>query len=436
MRRLSRPSWPVALTIHLVASLVLAFVLLADRQWALSDVAFYYDWSGLVARGEIPYRDFFFDYPPLALLPLMAPRVMTGLGDLAYGTYLILFAALMAILAVILSLVVRRYVARLRPLLAGAPLRRHLLAMTLAMPILFARFDLWPILLTALAFLAIVDRRPGLSGLLLGLGIAAKLYPVVLLPVFAGYSWFAGDKRGSLVLAGAAVLVAAASFIPFALMAPGGGLSETLRFQQDRGLQIETTAAGVLQLIAIGAADRPEIVHVTTYELVSDGVAAFLSIQPMIAAIALGGALLVGWYRLREARDLPHAPLVLAGASVAVLLAFVLTNRALSPQHVYWLLPFVALLPWRRSALLLGALVTTLLVVPLLYDQLLAQDPVVVVVLNLRNALLLTLAIALLAWPILGETTTAAPGRASTGSRGGRTDSSRRDSPSPSDHAT
>ena len=38
---------------------------------------------------------------------------------------------------------------------------------------------------------------------------------------------------------------------------------------------------------------------------------------------------------------------------LATLLLVMLANKVLSPQYIAWLLPFGALLPWRKTALLL-----------------------------------------------------------------------------------
>ncbi|EAZ88132.1 hypothetical protein CY0110_10907 [Crocosphaera chwakensis CCY0110] len=55
-----------------------------------------------------------------------------------------------------------------------------------SLPLLPWRYDLFPSFLTILAFYYLF-KQPIISGILLGCGILAKLYPVILLPVFIIY---------------------------------------------------------------------------------------------------------------------------------------------------------------------------------------------------------------------------------------------------------
>jgi hypothetical protein len=81
----------------------------------------------------------------------------------------------------------------------------------------------------------------------------------------------------------------------------------------------------------------------------------------------------------------------IAASIVAAVLALIVTNKVLSPQYLIWLLPFGALL--RRGPLLLltAACALTTLIWPVLYEQLLALDAPVIVLLNVRNLVLCVL---------------------------------------------
>jgi hypothetical protein len=74
---------------------------------------------------------------------------------------------------------------------------------------------------------------------------------------------------------------------------------------------------------------------------------------------------------------------------LATLLLVMLANKVLSPQYIAWLLPFGALLPWRKTVLLLAICLLTTLVYPLLFDDLRRMQPLAVALLNVRNLLLL-----------------------------------------------
>src|SRR5208283_2691997 len=75
-------------------------------------------------------------------------------------------------------------------------------------------------LLFVLALLAFTS--PVGRGALLGLATAAKLFPVVLLPLFAA-GWRSRNRRDSLVTVGIFALVVVAAFAAFV---PSGGLHE------------------------------------------------------------------------------------------------------------------------------------------------------------------------------------------------------------------
>src|SRR4029079_12404552 len=97
----------------------------------------------------------------------------------------------------------------------------------------------FPALLTVLALLCLLRQRPGWAGIWLGLGVAAKLYPAVLLLVFGAYS-LAGKNRPALLrLALGSAGVLAATLLPFVLLTPGPLLS-FLRYHELRGLQLES----------------------------------------------------------------------------------------------------------------------------------------------------------------------------------------------------
>src|SRR5438132_475729 len=66
------------LAFQLIALLAVALVTLPGiAQWHALDLSIYYQDSLQLLRGRIPYRDFALEYPPLALLPFVLPRLAT-----------------------------------------------------------------------------------------------------------------------------------------------------------------------------------------------------------------------------------------------------------------------------------------------------------------------------------------------------------------------
>jgi hypothetical protein len=147
------------------------------------------------------------------------------------------------------------------------------------------------------------------------------------------------------------------------------------------------------------------------------GAAQALNLQALVVLAALAGTLGLFYLRLSDEVRRSGAPSItaLVEASAAVLLALILTNKVLSPQYILWFLPFAALLSRPQAYLVILAAVLTMIIFPLNYERLIALEPALIVVLNLRNALLVILLVTLLA----GPSTTAAVARLRRGLRRG-----------------
>ena len=119
------------------------------------------------------------------------------------------------------------FYAALAPLLVGS--------------LILSRFDLWPALLVVAALAALLAGRDGIGWAFLGAAVAAKLWPLVLVPLALLWSARRGHARSAL----AGVAVAALAFVPFALIAPHG-LWHSVSGQASRPLQIESLGAALL----------------------------------------------------------------------------------------------------------------------------------------------------------------------------------------------
>jgi len=382
------------LAFQLIALLTVALVTLPGvGQWHALDLSIYYQDSLQLIHGRLPYRDFALEYPPLALLPFALPRLVTFGQRLDFAGYAWLFLIENAIFNTLIALVI----AQIRGLRAAGPaLALYALLVALTAPLLPWRYDLFPALLTALALLCLLRQRPGWAGIWLGLGVAAKLYPAVLLLVFGAY-YLAGKNRPALLrlaLGGAGAL--AATLLPFLLIAPGPLLS-FLRYHQLRGLQLESLPAGVIVLAhVLGITPARLEFNYGALHVASPLAGALLGWLPVVFVEVFGVVLVSGLARFREEQALDghvtNASLV--AYSVAALLAFIITNKVFSPQYVIWLLPFAPLLRLRQASALLAICALTIVLFPFNYDHLLGMELLPVLLLNLRNLL----TVALLGW--------------------------------------
>ena len=341
----------------------------------ITDLSVYARDAELLLSGHLPYRDFAFEYPPLALAPITAGAAL-GTAPRAYAIVfgLLMLAAGVALLALTAALARDRgrtaaWVVALAPLLTGAMVRTH--------------FDLVAIALAVAALLALARDRPALGFALLGTGAMTKLIPGLLVPVAA--AWMLARGRPGLVraLAACAAVVVVAS-LPFL----GRGELDAYHYQLSRPVQVESTPATVLFALGgsrvTGTTTEPD--RYGSNGLVGGAASAVQGAFAALLVAALAGVVLLV---LRGAGD--ERSLVLG--SLGAVLAFLALGKVLSPQFAIWLVPFAAL-AWTLderalAAALLVAVGLTQLEFPVRYADLVRGESGTIAIVAVRNAVLL-----------------------------------------------
>jgi hypothetical protein len=349
--------------------------------WTLLHVGFYKDkkiidtpvyqrYGNAMADGKVPYRDFKVEYPPGAL-PVFALPGLAEPGrdqDVSRGfrrtfetlMWLCGAAALLAMAVVLRALRRPRREVWLALLLAAvAPLALG--------SVILSRFDLWPAALVVAALAALVSGRLRIGHAFLGLGVTAKLYPAILIPLGLAYVWKRAGRREALTCLAVAAGVIAAVFLPFVVVAPGG-VWDSLTGQFERPLQVESLGSALLlaahHLFGVGVTADTSHGSQNLAGTAADAVA----IGTTVAQIAA-----LSWIWITFARG-PASGDLLVRASAAALCAFIAFGKVLSPQFLIWLIPVVPLVRGRRgflaSGLLVAALVMTQLWFPFRYFRL------------------------------------------------------------------
>ena len=346
----------------------------------VNDLFVYRIFAEPVLAGGLPYRDVFFEYPPLAAPAIALPGVL-GTGE---DEFRLAFAAWTLVLAGALVLLAGALAAR-----TGGDRRRALLAAALAPlvcgALLRTHFDLAPVALTLAALWLVCADRPRSGLALLGVGALVKGFPLVAVPVALAWLLGRGRRREAMQggLACLAVLLAGAGA---ALVVSPDGALDALRYHLERPVQIESPAA--MTLLGLDAAGLGEAVSVSSHR--SDGLlhpAGDAVTALMGVALATVVALLVG----RAARAGERRQVVLA--SLAAVTAFAALGKVLSPQFVIWVLPLGALaLAWRMHALalaVLAAAVLTQVEFPAHYFDVVAREPLALALVALRDLVLI-----------------------------------------------
>lgn len=300
-----------------------------------SDVPFLYRERGF-ADGALPYRDAVLEYPVLtgAIMQVSAvvARALQGAFpidglDQALAESVHFYdvtTVLMALCAFVVVLATAATVPR-RPwdamLVAASPLL--LLSATI-------NWDLLAIALTSLAILAWTRDRPLAAGILVGLGAAAKLYPVLLLGPMLLVALRERDRPAALQRFGLTALGAMAAWlvvnVPVARWAPEGWRS-FFSFNAERGADFGSIWYAIELVEPSWLPD-----DIDTHVVVAAAV-----LLALIVVLALRA---------------PQPPRLAQLAFLAVA-AFVVVNKVWSPQYTLWLLPLAALARprWRDLAI-------------------------------------------------------------------------------------
>ena len=433
-----------AAALQVIAWLVILQLLSAVLGWGYDprnispDVAHYADVATrvLLAPHQWPYSAFRFEYPPLSILLFILPPVAGTLQS--YHQW---FAAQMIAIDAITAVVTTAAAARIwnglaRPLVAAVALAVAVVAMGaiavevfdgavalvlavaaaaamriwngLGRPLVAAValalavvamgaiavevFDGAVALVLAVAVLCLVYRRWTLAALTIGLGFGVKLMPIVLLPLVLV---LARTRRSALWALLTGVVAAVVPFMPFLVHDEGGVRSSLFGAQIGRGLQIESVAASpylVAELIHRGAV-TVAVPPGGSLTIAAAGTGLVERLAPLTVLLLLAVVYRAVWHAREELRGSPEGIPV---AALAAILAAMCGNKVLSPQHLLWILPLVALclvsrelLPRIAAVLLLCAMVLTQVEFPGMYYRQIDLDPAPLMVISARNGLLL-----------------------------------------------
>jgi uncharacterized membrane protein len=199
----------------------------------------------------------------------------------------------------------------------------------------FTNFDALATAFATGALLAWARRKPMLAGALIGLGVAAKLYPLLLLGPLVVLALRTGRMREVGRTAVAAVLVWVVVNLPIMVLFPRGW-SEFFRLNTRRGDDMDSIYNVVKSFTGwrgfdtdLGFWQPPTVLNT-------------------VSAVLFVSCCIVIGYIVLTAKQRPR----LAQVAFLVVAVFLLTNKVWSPQFSLWLVPLAVLaLPHRRILL-------------------------------------------------------------------------------------
>lgn len=186
----------------------------------------------------------------------------------------------------------------------------------------FINWDLWSVALLAVGMYLFARNQPVWAGVLIGLGAATKLYPVLVLGAIVLLAVRTGRYRPLWLTAAGAGVTWLAVNLPAMLLDPRGWVY-FFDFARDR--PVGFSSIYFAWNLVVG-----RIRHGAPLETPAVNVIATMSFGLACLAIAF------------VALHAPRRPR-LAQLMFLIVAAFVLTNKVYSPQYVLWLIPLLAL---------------------------------------------------------------------------------------------
>jgi hypothetical protein len=288
-----------------------------------SDVHVYSEYAHKMTDGQVPYRDFSNEYPPLAL-----PLILAAHSVLLFKLLLVACGiGIVALLALVFESIWAVAVFAISPLLVGS--------------IYLNAYDLWPAFLLTASLALFVRHRPMWAFAVLGAAAAAKIYPVAVLPAALLYVPRVCRLRGLAWFAGVFVL----AHLPFLILGPGG-VRYAYEVQARRGLELNSLGSSLL--LATGhrhLANQPP----GSLDVVGDGARAIAA----LSAVAVVAAIAFATWRYWRGR------LSFLTACAASVTGFVAFDKVFSAQYVEWLAPLAPLAGAIASALTVTVLALT-----------------------------------------------------------------------------
>jgi uncharacterized membrane protein len=270
-----------------------------------------------LAGGRLPYLDTCDaaapgecdEYPVLSMWTM---RVAAWASDSAVRTFFLSNVVILTIAAFVVALGLY--------LMVGGRALYFALAPTL-LAYAFVNWDLLAVAFATASTVMYLRRRDVASGVLLGLGAAAKIYPALLLVPFVAGRLRSREPDRAVHLAWAAAGSWIVVNLPFAI---GGttGWWEFFRFNSARPADWDS-----LWFIAC---------HRLSGEIGSCGNTRVINVLSALAFVALFAAV----WRWKASRDPGFARWTLV---LPMLILFLLSNKVYSPQYGLWLLPWFAL---------------------------------------------------------------------------------------------
>ena len=271
-----------------------------------------------LSAGKVPYTGHHVEYPVLigGAMQAVAWLVHPIADPYTRGREFFDVTVVLLVICAVAGVVATAY--------AAGPARRWAALLVALSPALilsaFVNWDLVAMALAALAVAAWAGRRNVIAGVLAGLAVATKFYPLVFFGPLLLLCLRAGRMRAFWVTSGSAAVAWLVVNVPVIIVAPAGWATF---YQFSRTRPADWGSIWYL------------FEHFGVPLLGRSGIG---SLNLLSAAALALGCLAIAWLALAAPRR-PRLPQL----CFLVLAVFLMTNKVWSPQYVIWLVPFAVL---------------------------------------------------------------------------------------------
>jgi len=304
-----------------------------------------------ILDGNIPYRDFLVEYPPLALFSFLLPALISS----SLAAYSFLFALGVFLLDLVILYILYKLAGRLN-LNVWYVLGAYTLCLVAVGTLVTGRFDMLPTALVMAALYAFINGKNKTSWALLALGLTTKLYPAIIAPLFALY--LLRQKKYRQLIQGVAVfaVVVLALNLPWVFI-NADGYWYSYEYHMLRGLHSESSYASVILLgQTLGLTQVDSGLTYGSWNIASPLADTLAKYSFYITAVFLLSA--YGLYARRlwqtpkeesEGMGLDKEAIKqLLLFSLLVILIMLLASKVFSPQYLIWICPLIPLVMERR----------------------------------------------------------------------------------------
>jgi len=363
----------VILIVSAIIMLVMLIIYTANGNGADNDVVNFYKHAEAIKAGQIPYKDFVFEFPPFSLVFFMIPSMFTSdmhTYVVLYGVEIIFFSVLTLyfMIKVAEKMKVNKYLVSII----------FMIFIVLYFDQMIRKFDIIVAAFTFISLYLFYEKKYTLSYAVLAFAALVKIYPVFLIPIFIIMNL--ADKEDTMRVKNvqkgivACLCVAFVAAVPlFLLSVSVSDMLSFVGFHSVRGFQVESVVAVIVQnLASLGFTTATIVPSCDTYDIISPICSFLLPYWSAVSALAI---ILIWMLIIYHASKVNHRSSYRDSArdvmiySLAVLMTFMLVNKVFSTQYVIWLyalLPFLVVINEKKINIPIAVL--AILIVALSYQ--------------------------------------------------------------------